>query len=284
MNKNLDSTIYPCILFQNQAQEAAEFYTQIFSHGKILIDLAEFTLFEIEGLKFKAINSHQSDYKSNPAFSFMVSFQDVKELDNLWNQLKSGGITIMPLGEHAWSSRYGWIQDQFGVSWHLILSESPASMYQKISAVLVFGEEMLAKAEIASNFYLEIFKNSKRDIPQHFISTETQKLVKHSPIYIQNYLIRVMESSIEQPFEFSPGISLVVECSDQAEIDAYWNALAFGGKEGSAGWVKDKFGIYWQIIPKELNEWIQNSANKLRIISELKSMQKIDIAQLKSWV
>lgn len=284
MDKNAKQNIYPCILFNDEATRAAQFYVDTFQQSKILVEIAAFTLFEIGGYKFKAINSYNSEYKSNPAFSFMVSFTDEKELENTWRKLKMDGIVIMPLSEQSWSPKYGWIQDQFGISWHLLISESPASTFQKIAPVLVFSEEIKGRAEIASNFYVEVFKKAKRDIPQLFETGEFKGMVKHSPVYIQNYLIRVMESAIEQPFEFSPGISLVVECETQEEIDYYWNAFAFGGEEGSAGWVKDKFGIYWQIIPQKLNEWIVNPAINLKIISEIKNMKKIEISKLEPYL
>jgi predicted 3-demethylubiquinone-9 3-methyltransferase (glyoxalase superfamily) len=131
---------------------------------------------------------------------------------------------------------------------------------------------------------VEVFRKAERDVPQLFDTGELNGKVKYSPVYIQNYLIRVMESTLEQPFEFSPGISLVVECENQKEIDYYWNAFAFGGEEGTAGWVKDKFGIYWQIIPEKLNEWIVDPTINLKIVSEIKNMKKIEISKLESYL
>jgi predicted 3-demethylubiquinone-9 3-methyltransferase (glyoxalase superfamily) len=137
MDKNAKQNIYPCILFNDEASSAAQFYVETFHQSKILVEVAAFTLFEIGGYKFKAINTYKTNYKSNPAFSFMVSFDDEKDLEATWRKLKIGGIVIMPLSEHEWSPKYGWIQDQFGISWHLLISESTASKFQKISPVLV---------------------------------------------------------------------------------------------------------------------------------------------------
>lgn len=283
MINSQENNIYPCLLFENQAKEAADFYMDTFHNGKIVLEVAEFILFEIEGLRFKAINTSHPEHYSNPAVSFIVSFTNEEEIEKVWKKLKVGGIIILPLDAYEWSPKYAWLQDQFGISWHLIQSDSPASIHQKISPMFLFGEDNLGRAETASNFYLEVFKNSNRDPIERYEEDEFKDLVKQAPIYLNDYLIRVMDSSMEQPFDFSPGISLVVECETQKEIDYYWNAFAFGGQIGEAGWVKDKFGLWWQIVPKKLNEWIANPSINQKIVSELKQMTKIDLEKLASF-
>jgi predicted 3-demethylubiquinone-9 3-methyltransferase (glyoxalase superfamily) len=84
--------------------------------------------------------------------------------------------------------------------------------------------------------------------------------------------------------QFNDAISLVVTCKDQAEIDRYWDALtAEGGKPAQCGWLKDKFGVYWQIVPKELPKMLRDKDQEkaARTTEALLNMVKLDIAELK---
>lgn len=266
----------------NKANAAANFYIETFGNGQILMEVAQFTLFELEGLPFKIINTNHPNHQSNPAVSLMVSFDSEQELFKIWNRLKIGGIVLMPLDQYDWSTKYGWVQDQFGISWQLILSKTEASIHQKISPILLFGGLNHGRAQLAANFYMEVFRNSKRDEILRYEDPKLKNLVKHASLYLNNYLIRLGDSNIEQPFDFSAGISFTIECENQDEIDYYWNAFAFGGETSFAGWVKDKFGISWQIVPREVNEWILNPAINLKIVAALRLMKKIEIEKLKS--
>ena len=277
-----NQSIYPCILLDNKLNFAANFYIETFGNGKILMEVAQFTLFEIENQTFKIINTNHPEHRSNPAVSFMVSFETEEELRKIWNRLKVGGLVLMPLELYDSNNMVGWLQDQFGISWQLITSTSQASKHQKISPFIQFGKSNFGRAELASNFYMEVFKNSKRDNILRYEEDISNKLVKHIGLYLNEYLIRMADSFTEQPFEFSPGISFTIECETQKEIDYYWNAFAFGGATNAAGWVKDKFGISWQIIPKDMNKWIVNPSINLKVIAQLRIMTKIDIEKLRS--
>ena len=88
-------------------------------------------------------------------------------------------------------------------------------------------------------------------------------------------------------FEFTPAISIFVECADQAEVDKYWNALtADGGEESRCGWLKDKWGLSWQIVPKRLGEVLANPdpVKAKAAMDAMLQMKKINIAELNAAV
>ncbi len=80
-------------------------------------------------------------------------------------------------------------------------------------------------------------------------------------------------------FKFTPAISFVVHCGSQEEIDNYWDALSDGGREGYCGWLDDRFGVSWQVIPANMGELM--SADPKRVMEKLLTMGKIDIEALK---
>lgn len=98
--------------------------------------------------------------------------------------------------------------------------------------------------------------------------------VQHGEFFIDNFLQMMMDSSFDHKFSFSEGISLVVECNYQEEIDHYWKALSSGGGEESVcGWVKDKYGVSWQIVPSMLGEL---TARSPKVMDEVLKMKKFN--------
>jgi predicted 3-demethylubiquinone-9 3-methyltransferase (glyoxalase superfamily) len=150
---------------------------------------------------------------------------------------------------------------------------------QKITPFLWFNDN----AEEAMQFYTSIFKNSKIGR----ISRYGEGAVGPGG--------KVMFVSFElegQPFmalnggphyTFSPAISLFVDCKTQEEVDDLWEKLSAGGEKGRCGWLKDKFGLSWQIIPSVLNELLQDKdpVKSKRVMTAMLQMDKIDIQRLK---
>ncbi len=147
---------------------------------------------------------------------------------------------------------------------------------KKITPFLWFNNN----AEDAINFYLEIFKNSKifniRRLPDGKIFTAEFEL--------EDQRLMVINGG-PHPMAFNEAMSLFVTCTDQAEVDYLWNALIMdGGSEGQCGWLKDKFGMSWQIIPNALGEYL-NDPDPIkadRAMKNMLQMKKIVIADLTS--
>ena len=125
------------------------------------------------------------------------------------------------------------------------------------------------QAKVAADFYCSIFKNSK-------ITTDTPMVV--------NFELngkKFMGLNGGPMFKFNEAVSMVVECETQEEIDNYWNKLtADGGQESQCGWLKDKFGFSWQIIPAIIGKLMTDPEKGSGAMQELMKMKKIDIAKL----
>jgi predicted 3-demethylubiquinone-9 3-methyltransferase (glyoxalase superfamily) len=133
-----------------------------------------------------------------------------------------------------------------------------------------------ANAEEAVNFYISIFKNSCR--LDHVLNLEGGRSPKGSTLTIAFELDGQKFTAINGGpiFKFTEAISLVVRCDNQQEVDAYWSKLSAGGSEVQCGWLKDKFGLSWQVVPAQLPELIKNP----KALQSMMKMKKIDIAEL----
>jgi predicted 3-demethylubiquinone-9 3-methyltransferase (glyoxalase superfamily) len=123
-------------------------------------------------------------------------------------------------------------------------------------------------AREAAKYYLNIFKDSR-------ITSENAFVVM---LEINHFKLMLMNGGPE--FKFSEATSLVVSCDTQNEIDYYWNTLAKDGEEGKCGWLKDKFGFSWQIVPSQLGKWMTNSGTAPKVMYAFMQMTKFDISKL----
>ncbi len=156
---------------------------------------------------------------------------------------------------------------------------------QKITPFLWFD----SNAEEAANFYVSVFKNSKLGRISHY--TKAGEQAAHRPtgsvMTVEFQLAGQDFTAINggPHFKFTEAISFVVNCETQEEVDYFWEKLtADGGAEVQCGWLKDKFGLSWQVVPTILNEMMQDKdAGKAnRVMQAMLQMKKIDIATLKS--
>jgi predicted 3-demethylubiquinone-9 3-methyltransferase (glyoxalase superfamily) len=150
---------------------------------------------------------------------------------------------------------------------------------QKISPFLWFDTQ----AEAAANFYVSVFKNSK--IVKVTRYGEAGPGPKGSAMTVQFQLAGQDFIALNggPHFKFTEAISFSVDCKSQAEVDEYWTKLSEGGEEGPCGWLKDKFGLSWQINPMVLGEMLNDPdpAKSRRVMEAMLKMKKIDIAALK---
>ena len=149
---------------------------------------------------------------------------------------------------------------------------------QKITPNLWFDTE----AEEAANFYTSIFKNSKITNISHYGEAGPRPA---GTVLTVTFLLDEQEFTALNggpDFKFNEAISLLVNCKDQDEVDELWAKLSSGGEEGPCGWLKDKYGVSWQIIPSVLGEMIQDEDDDRanRVMQAMLKMGKIDIAEL----
>jgi predicted 3-demethylubiquinone-9 3-methyltransferase (glyoxalase superfamily) len=150
---------------------------------------------------------------------------------------------------------------------------------QKIVPNLWFDTE----AEDAANFYTSIFKDSEIVEVSHFgeAGPRPAGMVLTVSFRLQGQEFTALNGGPD--FKFNEAISLLVNCESQEEVDDLWERLSEGGEEGPCGWLKDRFGVSWQIIPTILGQLLQDEdADKAnRVMKAMLQMGKIDIAGLK---
>lgn len=155
---------------------------------------------------------------------------------------------------------------------------------QKITPFLWFDDN----AEEAVKFYTSIFKNSKIGKIARYgeEGAKTTGRPKGSVMTIEFQLAGQEFVALNggPHFKFNEAVSFVVNCKTQAEVDSYWEKLSAGGKEVQCGWLKDKFGVSWQIVPTVLGELMsdQDAAKSERVMNAMLQMVKLDIKKLKN--
>lgn len=271
--------IVPYLWFDKEAKEAAEWYTTLFPDSAItnvttLHDTpsgdCDVVSFQLWGYSFAAISAGPL-FKFTPAISFMVNFdpsqdKDAKaRIDAAWAKLSEGGKALMPIGKYPFSERYGWVQDKYGLSWQLILTNPEGEERPLIIPSLMFAGNVSGKAEEATDFYLSIFKNSKRGAIARYSAGQTPD--KEGTVMFTDYLLEgqwfaAMDSARVHNFTFNEAISLLVRCETQAEIDYFWEKLSAVPEAEQCGWLKDKYGVSWQIVPTAMDEMLRGGDKK----------------------
>jgi predicted 3-demethylubiquinone-9 3-methyltransferase (glyoxalase superfamily) len=279
--------IIPHLWFDHQAKEAAEFYASVFDNSKInFITLmhntpsgdAESVGFRILGYDFMAISAGPL-FRINPSISFHAMCRTVEEVDTIWEKLLKGGTVMMELGEYPFSKRYGWIQDKYGVSWQVIYAEG--DFKQSVIPVLMFAGNVSGKAEEAVGFYVSVFEDAKAEVLARYVKGEQpdkEGTVKYERFTLSGQEFGAMDSARMHDFGFNEAVSLIVNCKDQQEIDYFWNKLSAVPEAERCGWIKDRYGVSWQIIPENMGELIDRNPEKTTPV--MLKMKKIIIADL----
>ncbi len=250
--------IIPHLWFDREAREAAEFYTSIFpdsriTHTTILHDTpsgdTDVVTFELAGYTFMAISAGPL-FKLNPSISFFVNFDPSRDpnarrhLNEMWEKLAQGGTALMPLQEYPFSKHYGWIQDKYGLSWQLILTDPAGDERPFIVPSLLFVGKVAERAEEAINFYLSVFNDSKMGIIQRYgpgQEPDREGSVMYADFMLAGQWFAAMDSAYPHEFAFNEAISFLVNCEDQEEIDYYWYKLSAVPEAEQCGWLKDRF-------------------------------------------
>lgn len=276
----MKNSVYPCLWFDHNAVEAASFYCSVFNNSVFSVDTPMVVTLKISGRKFMLMNGGPM-FKMNPSVSFYVIYETEEELVTVWNQLLDGGFALMPLDKYSWSEKYGWLQDRFGVNWQLTVDNS-GKIPQKVTPVLMFTGQQNGKAAQAIDYYTSIFEGSETIAISRYEKGENdvEGNIKHARFRLGDHLFMALESSHPHAFGFNEAISFVVECETQEEIDYYWEKLTDGGQEVQCGWLKDRFGISWQIIPAVLIELMKDPSRSGRVIQAFLQMKKFEIEKL----
>lgn len=291
--------IVPHLWYDKEAGEAADFYCSVFPDSRVTsittlhdtpsgdCDIVSFTL---TGQSFMAISAGPL-FQFNPSVSFILNFDSSRNersrenLDALWDDLARGGTVLMPLDKYPFSERYGWIQDKYGISWQLILSDPSGEERPFITPSLLFVGDVCGKAEEAIHYYLSVFRNGRRGLTARYpcgMEPDQEGMIMFADFMLENRWFAAMDSAFEHDFSFNEAISFMIYCDTQEEIDYYWEKLSAVPEAEQCGWLKDKYGLSWQIVPRVLDEMMQDGDHERldRVTRAFLKMKKFDLAAL----
>ena len=278
----MEQKIVPNIWFDRNAEEAGEFYTTVFQGATSIVnarypddvpdwqrEFAGHTLtvdLVIDNYQFVFINAGD-EFRPNPSISFMLNFDPLffggdvdaarTRLDEVWAALSDGGRVLMELDEYPFSRRYGWVEDQFGVSWQLMLTDPDGDQRPFVIPQLMFSGPAQGKAREAAEFYTSLFEDAGLGMVAEYPAPTGPAAagdVMFGEFQLAGQWFSMMDSAVEQAFTFNSGVSLEVRCEDQDEIDRFWNALSAVPEAEVCGWLADRYGVSWQITPANMDE------------------------------
>ena len=282
----MNNDIFPCLWYDGDAKESAEFYVKVFS-GRITADTPMVMNIDLFGQKLMLLNGGPY-FKKNASVSFMVICETEEEVQQYWNRISEDGRILMPLDSYSWSKKYGWVQDRYGVTWQIFLGEKSGD--QKIVPTLMFIHGNNGKAMQAMELYTRTFPNSKiGNILKYGEGSEGHPVqepaenIQHAHFEIDGYSLFCMDNSYDHAFDFNEGISMVIMTDTQEQTDQYWEALTTdGGRASMCGWLKDRFGVSWQIVPKKLIQLMSDPdpEKAQNVARAMMTMQRIVIEDL----
>lgn len=289
----MNQKIIPYLWFDKQAIEAAEFYVNLFKNSEIihkssLEDTPSGSVstvsFSLMGLMVNAMSAGPY-FKINPSISFFIVFESIEEVETIYNELLQGGVALMEIGEYPFSQKYAWVQDRFGVNWQLMYTND--AQVQRVVPSLMFVNNNFLKVEEAIEFYLEVFENSRK-LEGHLsrygeASVSYPEAINYARIVLEGSEFIFMENDFKHEFNFNEAFSLLINCKTQDEIDYFWEKLSAVPESEQCGWVKDKYGVSWQIFPEILGEMLSTGTPDQiqKVTQSFLKMKKLDITELK---
>jgi predicted 3-demethylubiquinone-9 3-methyltransferase (glyoxalase superfamily) len=284
--------ITPHLWYDTQAVEAAELYAATFPDSKVANVTTirntpsgdtDIVSFELLGQPFMAISAGPL-FTFNPSISFLVLCDETDEVDALWSKLADGGTVLMPLDSYPFSKRYGWTQDRYGLSWQLMLADEGAGE-QRITPTLMFVGDVCGMAAEAIDHYTTVFPNSGVGHVLRYGTGEEpdrEGTIRHAGFVLDGQQFAAMDSAREHDFGFNEAISFIVSCETQKEIDHYWDSLSAVPESEQCGWLKDRYGLSWQVVPAAMGEMMRSGTREQidRVTQAFLDMKKFDIAEL----
>lgn len=284
--------IVPHFWYDQAAGEAAEFYTSLFEDSSIdskveIYDTpsgtAETVTFTLAGQSFMSISAGPI-FQFTPAVSLQVICSTIAEVDHLWKELSSEGSVLMQLDAYPFSERYGWTEDKYGLSWQ-ILYVPDQLISQKITPTLLFTDKQYGNAKEAMEFYTSVFANGAIDGLNYYSESDENSqvgTVQYGLFNLEGQNFVAMDSGMAHGFTFNEAVSFVVNCDTQEEIDYYWDKLSFVPEAEQCGWLKDKYGLSWQIVPTRMKELMttKDSEKLQRVTQAFLKMKKFNLAEL----
>ena len=282
----MDQRIIPAIWCDAADDEAARFYADVFREGSVVEQAPGLAAtVSIHGFRLSLINGGDQ-YAPNPSISCILNFDPLlfggedqarAYLDELYERLSGGGV-LMELGEYPFSPRYAWVRDRFGMTWQLMLTDPAGEPRPFILPAFMFGGTNHANAEEATEAWIALFDDARRGALRRH---EEAGPMEAGTIMFTDFTLRgtwmaAMDSGAFHDFTFTPGVSMIVSCRDQEEIDRYWAGLSAVPEAERCGWCVDRWGVSWQVVPDNIAELMADAATREKILH----MGKIDLTRL----
>ena len=239
---------------------------------------------DVAGTRLVLINAGD-EFRPTPAISFMLNFDPARDatpdegerpdpealaqetaatrasLDATWAALADGGQVRMELGEYPFAGRYGWVEDRYGVNWQLMLTDPTGDPRPFLVPALMFGGAVQDRASEAMDLYVSLFADTPggsalgNRVPYGVpTGPASAQALEFGEFRIGDQWFMATDFGADHAFAFTPGISLEVGCPDQVEIDRLWGALSHVPEAEQCGWLADRFGVSWQVVPENMGE------------------------------
>ena len=282
----MDQRIIPAIWCDGTADEAARFYADVFREGSVVEQAPGLAAtVSIHGFRLSLINGGDQ-YAPNPSISCILNFDPLlfggedqarAYLDELYERLSGGGV-LMELGEYPFSARYTWVRDRFGMTWQLMLTDPAGEPRPFILPSFMFGGTNHANAEEATEAWIALFDDSRRGALRRYEEGGPMEAgtVMFTDFTLRGTWMAAMDSGAFHDFTFTPGVSMIISCRGQEEIDRYWTGLSAVPEAERCGWCVDRWGVSWQVVPDNITELIADAATREKILQ----MGKIDLTRL----
>ena len=282
----MDQRIIPAIWCDGTADEAARFYADVFREGSVVEQAPGLAAtVSIHGFRLSLINGGDQ-YAPNPSISCILNFDPLlfggedqarAYLDELYERLSGGGV-LMELGEYPFSARYTWVRDRFGMTWQLMLTDPAGEPRPFILPSFMFGGTNHANAEEATEAWIALFDDSRRGALRRYEEGGPMEAgtVMFTDFTLRGTWMAAMDSGAFHDFTFTPGVSMIISCRGQEEIDRYWTGLSAVPEAERCGWCVDRWGVSWQVVPDNIAELMADAATREKILQ----MGKIDLTRL----
>ena len=282
----MDQRIIPAIWCDAADDEAARFYADVFREGSVVEQAPGLAAtVSIHGFRLSLINGGDQ-YAPNPSISCILNFDPLlfggedqarAYLDELYERLSAGGV-LMELGEYPFSQRYAWVRDRFGMTWQLMLTDPAGEPRPFILPSFMFGGTNHANAEEATEAWIALFDDAHRGALRRYEEGGPMEAgtVMFTDFTLRGTWMAAMDSGAFHDFTFTPGVSMIISCRDQEEIDRYWTGLSAVPEAERCGWCVDRWGVSWQVVPDNIAELMADAATREKILH----MGKIDLTRL----
>lgn len=285
--------IIPHLWYDTEAKEAVAFYVDLFG-GKLdwtytITDTpsgdSDLIQFQLGDMTLAAISAGPY-FKLNESMSLMVNVASKDEVTRLYQALSEGGRILMPLGEYPFSPYYVWLEDRFGLSWQLSYAPDLDKPYQ-FDICLLFSQEQVGLAQPMLDYYKDKLPQASVGQLSYYgegeAAVEAAKL-NYAELLVAGQKMIVMDHGYGGEASFNEAFSLMVYVDSQDELNFYYDLLSAVPEAEMCGWVKDQFGISWQIVPRILMEAYDTaSPEKVKAVNAaVMTMKRLDIAAIQA--